>query len=86
MPAAVRIGDPISHGGSVLGGSTRVTVGGVGVARVGDPVTCSVHGAQTIVAGSSKVTADGLGVAYDGALTSCGATLIATQNTVEVSP
>lgn len=86
MPAIARIGDPISHGGSITGGSTTVTAGGAGVARVGDTVVCSTHGPQTITQGSSRVTADGQGVAYDGALVSCGATVIATLTTVEVAP
>lgn len=86
MPKVARIGDSTSHGGMVLQGSAKVLANGVGVARVGDSVSCPVHGVNSIVQGSSRVLADGRGVAYDGCLTACGATLISGSANVEVSP
>ena len=47
MPVA-RIGDPISHGGAIAGGSPNVFCNSLNVARIGDPVACEIHGAQSL--------------------------------------
>ena len=79
MPNIIRLNDPTSHGGKVSGVSaTHFTVGGIAVARVGDPCTCPTHGPGTIVEGSTHHMIGSVGVAYHGHRTSCGATLIAT--------
>jgi len=79
MPNISRLNDPTSHGGKVSSVSaTHFTVGGIAVARVGDPCTCPVHGAGTIVEGSAHHMIGGVGVACHGHKTSCGATLMAT--------
>lgn len=82
MQPVARIGDQISHGGSITGGSSKVKANGVGVARVGDPVYCNIHGPQTIVSGSSKVKADGQAVARVGDSISCGAIIVSGSNNV----
>lgn len=74
-PKVARVGDPISHGGEITGGSTNVLTNGIETARLGDSVECAIHGAQTIVSASQTVTADGKGVARQGDLISCGATI-----------
>lgn len=75
------LGDQTSHGGSVVSASGASSTGGVGVARVGDKVTCPIkgHGTNTIVTGDATVVVDGAAVARDGDKTACGATLIASQ-------
>lgn len=79
MPAIIRLNDPTSHGGKVASvTAAHFTVGGIGVARVGDRCTCPVHGDGTITEGHSHHTIDGIQVAYEGHTTSCGATLQAT--------
>lgn len=75
MPAVARIGDAVSHGGSITGGSSNVRANGVGVARIGDPAFCAVHFVVTIVGGSTSVFANEQGVARVGDSLSCGATI-----------
>lgn len=75
------LGDKTSHGGTVVSASGQTTTGGVGVARVGDKVTCPIkgHGNNVIVSGDPMLVVDGAPVARDGDKTACGATLIASQ-------
>src|SRR6185312_3383657 len=77
--AVARVGDPITHGGSVTAGSPTVKANGLAVARVGDAVNCAVHGAQTITGtgASTAVKANGIGIARLGTSISCGATISA---------
>lgn len=75
MPQCARIGDSISHGGTIIEGSDNVFAEGLGVARVGDKVYCSKHKLQTIVSGSSSVFTNGRGTARVGDSISCGATI-----------
>lgn len=83
MPAIARRGDPISHGGSIIGGAVRTTVEGQSVARKGDPVNCTQHGLQTISDGSSTVMVEGKPVARVGDAVSCGATISGGAGTVQ---
>ena len=74
-PAVARIGDPISHGGDITGGSPDVKANSIGVARLGDAVNCVIHGEQTITSASTTVKANSRGVARVGDSISCGATI-----------
>ena len=79
MSNVIRLNDPTTHGGTVTSvAATHFTVGGVAVACVGDPASCPVHGAGTIIEGELRQTINGIQVAYDGHKTSCGATLKST--------
>lgn len=81
MKNVIRLGDPTSHGGTVISvRAAHFIVDGKPVACVGDQCSCPVrgHGVCTIVEGSDSNSVDGLPVACDGHKTSCGATLIAT--------
>lgn len=77
----ILLGDKTSHGGVVIGASAQTTVGGIGVARVGDMTSCPIqgHGACPIVTGDSTCMIDGKPAARSGDKTACGATLIASQ-------
>lgn len=75
MPKVVRVGDPGSHGGTVVTGSPDVTANGAQVARVGDTYACPIHGSNPIVSGSADTFANGQAVARVGDATACGATL-----------
>lgn len=79
----IRLGDPTSHGGEVVGVSGRSEVMGRRVARIGDPCTCPIpgHGNCTVAEGDPAVLMDGIPVAFDGHRTSCGAALISTVPT-----
>lgn len=76
----IRVDDPTSHGGKVLEGSANMIVDGKPVARVGDKVSCPIHGDTTIDSGSPTYLVDGKPTARDGDKTACGATLKATQD------
>ncbi|KAF1016768.1 MAG: putative deoxyribonuclease RhsB [Stenotrophomonas maltophilia] len=75
------VGDKLSHGGSVLAGSSQTNISGKQVARVGRRAVCAAHGPTTIVSGDATVVVDDQPVARDGDRTACGATLVATQAT-----
>jgi uncharacterized Zn-binding protein involved in type VI secretion len=76
----IRVDDTTSHGGKVLEGSENMIVDGKPVARVGDKVSCPIHGDTTIDSGSPTYIIDGKPTARDGDKTACGATLKATQD------
>jgi uncharacterized Zn-binding protein involved in type VI secretion len=75
MPQQARVGDTISHGGTITRGSTDIIVSGLAAARQGDSVVCHAHGNQTITSGSPIVFVNGLAAARVGDSISCGATI-----------
>ena len=77
----IRLGDKTSHNGAVLEASTLSDIDGVGIARMGDKVSCPIHGNGTIASGDQTMIVDGKPAARHGDKTSCGATLIAGQQT-----
>ena len=82
MPGPIiRLGDKTSHGGAVLEGSQHSDIEGVPVARLGDKVSCPIHGNGTIVEGDMTMIVDGKPVARHGDKVACGAVLIAGQQT-----
>jgi len=83
MPAIARIGDAISHGGTIIGGASRTLVAGQPAARIGDPVSCAQHGMQSITGGSSTVLVEGKPVARVGDMVSCGATISSGASTAQ---
>ena len=78
--AVVRLGDQTSHGGVVISASATHTIEGVGIARVGDQVSCpkAGHGVNDILEGAATYTIDGRQVALHGHRCACGCTLIAS--------
>jgi len=88
MKRVIRLGDPTSHGGTVVSASSTVIINGKPVARVGDSVTCPIpgHGVVTIVEGDSAWLDNGCPIALEGHKTSCGASLISTLGTLFRSP
>jgi uncharacterized Zn-binding protein involved in type VI secretion len=82
MKRAIRLGDPHSHGGSVVQvGATQTDIMGKPLARKGDKCACPLPGHSagcTIIEGDPDWTIDGVPVALEGHKTSCGATLIST--------
>jgi len=80
------VGDALQTGGSVLTGSPHTDIDGRAVARVGDKIICSRHGAGSIVSGDATLIIDGQPVARNGDKTSCGCALVAgKQPLVHVS-
>jgi uncharacterized Zn-binding protein involved in type VI secretion len=88
MKRVIRLGDPTSHGGTVVSASPTTIINGKRVARLGDEVTCPKpgHGTVTIVEGDPAWLVDGRPVALEGHKTSCGASLISTLPTLKRSP
>jgi len=81
MRGVIRVGDATTGGGQVLAGSSRMKYGGIGAARVGDPVTCPLpgHGLNAIAQGRESFKTDGLPVAFDGHICACGCALISSM-------
>lgn len=82
MPNIIRLGDSTSHGGKVVKvAAEHYAVGGIPVAGVGDLCSCPISGHSNcrIVDGNPEHTVEGVPIAYEGHKTSCGATLMATQ-------
>jgi uncharacterized Zn-binding protein involved in type VI secretion len=73
-------GDSTSHGGKILSGSDRIKIKGRRAARVGDIVSCPIHGDNRIIEGGSSMTDAGVPVARDRDRTQCGSFLIATSD------
>jgi uncharacterized Zn-binding protein involved in type VI secretion len=80
-----RIGDRTSHGGTITGGASKTKCNGQFVARVGDAVSCPIHGATTITSGSATRKAEGAAVARVTSTTSCGATITTGSPNTSVS-
>jgi uncharacterized Zn-binding protein involved in type VI secretion len=68
MAAAARLGDPISCGDTIAGGSGNVFFNGMPVARVGDPTAGHPCGPPTSLAAGngSNVFANGISIAIIG--------------------
>ncbi|MBN6078009.1 PAAR domain-containing protein [Aggregatibacter actinomycetemcomitans] len=82
---AIIVGDTTTHGGTVLNGSYSMSINGGNIAVQGDMVACpECKGVFPIAEGTSKMSENGLRVALEGMKTACGATLIASQNSVWV--
>jgi uncharacterized Zn-binding protein involved in type VI secretion len=76
----VRLGDSTSHGGKVISASTTHLIDGIGIARVGDMVTCphAGHGINSITEGASTYLIGGRMVALHGHRCACGCALISS--------
>lgn len=74
----VRLGDLTSHGGTVMSASMTHTIGGIGIARMGDELVCPMHGLNMIVEGAPNFLVGGRMVALHGHHGACGCSLIAS--------
>jgi len=76
----IRLGDFTSHGGQVISASSTHLISGIGIARVGDKVTCPIagHGINSIVEGAATYLIGGRMVALHGHRCVCGCTLISS--------
>lgn len=87
MKGIIRIGDKNTGGGQVLSGSSSMVFNGIGVARLGDPVSCPKKGHNNVVISQGHPTFldNGLPVAFDGHKCSCGCTLISSLPNTKAS-
>ena len=80
MAAYITVGAKTTHGGTVISGSPHTTHNGIPIARVGDKVMCKkCKKMTTIVSGDAAFVIDGAPIARAGDTTSCGAKLVAIQ-------
>ncbi len=80
MAAYITVGAKTTHGGEVITGSPHTTHNGVQVSRKGDKVICKkCKKLTTILTGDPSFIVDGAPIAREGDITSCGAKLIAIQ-------
>ena len=70
------VGDQTDHGGVVIAGTPEHTMDGRPIARLGDEVTCPLHGINRIVEGHPTATIEGIPLAVEHAMTACGSHLI----------
>jgi uncharacterized Zn-binding protein involved in type VI secretion len=75
MPTLIRLGDPGSHGGTMITATGNFTDDGIQVCVNGDTYHCNVHGNQTVTASFSGFSANGKAVLVDGDTAACGATI-----------
>lgn len=80
MAAYITVGAKTSHGGTVISGSPHTTHNGIPISRIGDKVICKkCKKVTTILSGDASFIVDGAPIARGGDVTSCGAKLIASQ-------
>ncbi|MGP5312896.1 PAAR domain-containing protein [Psychrobacter faecalis] len=80
MAAYITVGAKTSHGGTVISGSPHTTHNGIPISRKGDKVLCKkCKKVTTILSGDASFIIDGAPIARGGDVTSCGAKLIANQ-------
>lgn len=80
MAAYITVGAKTTHGGEVITGSPHTTHNGIPVSRKGDKVICrKCKKLTTILTGDPSFIVDGSPIARGGDVTSCGAKLIAIQ-------
>ena len=71
-----RLGDSSSHGGAIITSATKTSCEGMLVARVGDTLSCPIHGDNPIATGSPNFPTEGTLTARSGSVTACGAVII----------
>ncbi len=80
MAAYITVGAKTTHGGTVISGSPHTTHNGTPISRKGDKVICKkCKKLTTILTGDPSFIIDGAPIARGGDMTSCGAKLIAIQ-------
>ena len=80
MKGFIRKNDKLSSGGYVTVGSETMKFGGIGVARLGDPVSCPIkgHGPTVIAEGHPTFSDHGIPVAFHGHRCACGCILLSS--------
>lgn len=85
MAIVARVGDPNSHGGVILTGSTDKLSNGVPTAILSSQCSCPIHGTNTIVeVPQYTVLTDGSITAVYGSVMECGAIIIIGSENIQV--
>lgn len=81
----VVLGDATSHGGEVVSASSTFEIAGKNAALLNDFVTCPKHGRNRIIECDVEAYEEsGRGIVFHGCKTECGATVIASQQDMEI--
>ncbi|PVZ83017.1 hypothetical protein C9426_28085 [Serratia sp. S1B] len=76
MKNAARVGDTICHGGTIVCGSSDVTINSQPAAmKAASATACALHGGNVVVTGSDSVFINGYPAARFGDITGCGASI-----------
>lgn len=76
MPSVCRLGDPSSHGGTIITASLDVHANGIPVARAGDLHACPIRGHGITPLSSSALTQNVPPVVRIGDTAGCGAAMV----------
>ena len=86
MPAVARLGDPSSHGGTIVSASANLTADGIAVARAGDLHSCPLSGhGITALSSSSTKTNGAKSLVRVGDTAGCGAVISSGSPTVSAT-
>lgn len=82
MKGFVCLGDPTSHGGSVITATSKIILNGKPVAQLGDLVYCPKdgHGVNPIVDPNSSAITDKTPVCMTGAKSACGCVIFSQES------
>lgn len=76
MPNTSRKTDTLTHEAVVITGSDKVIDDNQPTARIGDLVSCPIHGVNPLVTGNPSVIDDGQPTSSIGDVAQCGAVLV----------
>ena len=77
-----RIGDPGTHGGTLVNPSVNTTIAGSKVAVQGDMYNCPTHGMQSVTA-TGLLRINGKKVIREGDLAGCGASITGVSSSTK---
>ncbi|EPL6454768.1 MULTISPECIES: PAAR domain-containing protein [Providencia] len=84
MKGMVCLGDRNTHGGYVISASSTLFINGKQVALVGDLISCSKHGNNTIIQGSDSAFENNIAIVVDQCLCACGCHVISSEPTANI--
>ena len=73
-------GDMTTHGGKVIKASGSFTIDGRRVARIGDLVSCPLHGINPIIQGDTATLDESIPLTLHGHKSACTSMVICTVN------
>ncbi len=78
-------GDMTTHGGRVITASGSFTIDGRRVARMGDVLSCPMHGVTVIIQGDAATLDEGIPLVLHGHHGACGCAVICNVNATVVA-
>lgn len=84
MKKPALLDDPTSHGGKVKTASSTYVLDGRRAARVGDIVSCPIHGDNPLTEGGDGMTDEGRPLAVTGCRSQCGSVVLPSYSGVKI--